>query len=70
VDAIAPAVAEARKKPGDLVANAVRANVQRVVKQLRQSQPILAEQVRKGQVKIVGAVYELDSGEVRLLPEN
>jgi len=69
VDAIAPAVAEARKKPGDLVANAVRANVQRVVRQLRQSEPILADRVRKGQIKIVGAVYELESGEVRLLPE-
>ena len=69
VEAIAPAVAEARKNPGELLGNAVRANVQLVVKQLRQSGPILADQLRRKRVKIVGAVYELDRGSVLLLPE-
>ena len=69
VEAISPAVIEAKKKPGEPLANAVRANVQLVVQQLRQSGPILAEQVRSQKIRIVGAVYELDTGAVHLLPE-
>ena len=69
VEAISPAVIEAKKKPGEPLVNAVRANVQLVVQQLRQSRPILAEQLRSHKVRIVGAVYELDSGSVLLLPE-
>ena len=51
------------------LANAVRANVQLVVQQLRRSRPILADQIRDHKIRIVGAVYELDSGSVMLLPE-
>jgi carbonic anhydrase len=69
VEAISPAVTDAKKKPGEPLANAVRANVQLVVQQLRQSGPILADQVRDHRIRIVGAVYELDSGSVLLLPE-
>jgi carbonic anhydrase len=69
VEAISPAVIEAKKKPGEPVANAVRANVQLVVQQLRRSGPILADQIRDHRIRIVGAVYELDSGSVLLLPE-
>jgi carbonic anhydrase len=49
--------------------NAVRANVQLVVKQLKGSKPILSEQAGKGKIKIVGAVYELASGKVTLLSD-
>ena len=69
VEAISPAVIDAKKKPGEPLANAVRANVQLVVQQLRQSGPILAEQVRSQKIRIVGAVYELDTGAVHLLSE-
>lgn len=69
VEAISPAVIEAKKKPGEPLVNAVRANVQLVVQQLRRSGPILAEQLRSHKIRIVGAVYELDSGSVLLLPE-
>jgi carbonic anhydrase len=65
--AINPAVAQARKQKGDLVSNSVRANVRLVVEQLRTSKPILAEAVAKGKVKVVGAVYDLDSGVVKLI---
>jgi carbonic anhydrase len=68
-DAIAPAVASAKTMKGDLVVNAVRANVQLVVKQLKGSKPILSEQAGKGKIKIVGAVYELASGKVTLLSD-
>ena len=69
VEAIAPAVASAKTMKGDLVANAVRANVQLVVKQLKGSKPILSEQAGQGKIKIVGAVYELASGKVTLLSD-
>ena len=68
-EAIAPAVASAKRMKGDLVANAVRANVQLVVKQLKGSKPILSEQAGQGKIKIVGAVYELASGKVTLLSD-
>src|SRR5262245_26482977 len=69
VEAISPAVAEARKNSGELLHNAVHANVRLVVRQLRESGPILADQLRMRKVRIVGAVYQLDSGSVLLLPE-
>lgn len=66
--AIDPAVARARKEKGDLIANAVRLNVELVVEQLRTSKPILADLAVKGKIKVAGAVYDLDSGVVKLLP--
>jgi carbonic anhydrase len=66
--AIDPAVARARKEKGDLIANAVRLNVELVVDQLRTSKPILADLAAKGKIKVAGAVYDLDSGVVNLLP--
>jgi carbonic anhydrase len=65
---IEPAVARAREQKGDLIANAVRENVSLVVDQLRKSQPILAERVEKGTMKVVGAVYHMDSGAVVVVP--
>jgi len=70
VNLIKPAVEKTRGLPGDPVANAVRANVEMVVKQLRSTTPILSEMVAHGQLKIVGAVYSLDTGKVSWLPEN
>jgi carbonic anhydrase len=66
--AIEPAVARARKLTGDLVANAVSENVRMVVDQIRKSKPILADRVQKDTIKVVGAVYSLDSGTVSLIP--
>jgi len=68
VDKIAPAVAEARKQPGDLWSNAVRANVQQSVKLLSISEPILSQRLQAGAVKIVGARYDLATGVVELFP--
>ena len=67
VDTIRPAVLQARDKPGDLLDNAIRANVQRGVERLRTLEPILADPVRKGKVKVVGATYDLRSGKVTLV---
>ena len=69
VDLIKPAVEASRGMPGDPVSNAVRTNVELVVKQLRSSTPILSELVAQHKLKVVGAVYSLKTGSVTWLPE-
>src|SRR3954468_21402239 len=66
---IHPAVERARSQPGDLIENAVRSNVENVVQQIRGSAPVLAALVERGTLKVVGAVYSLDTGKVAWLPE-
>ena len=66
---IKPAVDKTRDMSGDHVANAVRMNVELVVKQLRSSTPILSELVAHGKLKIVGAVYSIQTGSVTWLPD-
>jgi carbonic anhydrase len=67
VNTIKPAVSEAKGKAGDLLDNAIKANVERGVARLRGLEPVLAEPARKGKVKVVGAVYDLATGKVQLL---
>lgn len=67
ISLIKPAVDRSRGIPGDPVENAVRSNVQMVVQQLRSSTPVLSELVAHGKLKIVGAVYSLETGEVTWL---
>ena len=66
---IKPAIDKSRGMSGDPFANAVRANVQMVVLQLRSSTPILSELVAHGKLKIVGAVYSLETGVVTWLSD-
>jgi carbonic anhydrase len=69
VQAIRPAVEAARRHKGDnLLAAAVKANVQRVVDQLKGSWPVLAPEVREGKISVIGGVYDLESGLVDFLP--
>jgi len=69
VDLLRPAVENSHGLQGDAVENAVKTNVELVVKQLRTSTPILAELVSQGKLKVVGAVYSLDTGKVTWLSE-
>ncbi len=62
VAAIAPAVEKVKGQPGDPLNNAVSANVEMVVAQLRSSQPVLSVIVGVGKLRVVGARYDLDSG--------
>lgn len=65
IEPIIPAVLLAQKDKGDLVDNAVRRNVSRVVESLRTaSEPMLLTPLREGKLKIVGARYDLDDGAV------
>ena len=65
--AIHPAVVQAAREPGDKLANAIRDNVMLVVRQLQTSHPVLAEMQAKGKLKVVGAIYDLETGRVDLL---
>lgn len=69
VNLITPAVEKSRGMSGDPVAKAVRMNVEMVVKQLRTSTPILSELVAHGKLRIVGAVYSIETGAVTWLPD-
>src|ERR1700720_4682855 len=61
-----PAVEAAKKMPGDPVENAVRANVELVVANLAKSKE-LGPMVKAGKLKVVGAIYDLDSGKIEML---
>lgn len=67
VDAIKPVVEQVRGQPGDLVTNAVHANVRHVVEQLRNADPIVKTLHASGKLKIVGACYDLQTGQVEIL---
>jgi carbonic anhydrase len=53
---------------GDLVDQGVRANAQAVAHQISGSIPILKEMVKAGELAVVAARYDLESGVVEVLP--
>ena len=67
VNAILPALQNLEPFPADPIEMAVRANVQWVVQQLRRSEPILTSLLEVGKLKVVGARYDLDDGEVQII---
>lgn len=68
VQPILPAAIDAhahKASVDDVVDLAIHLNVQRVVRGLREaSDPIIGDPVRSGQVKVVGAYYDLSTGAV------
>jgi carbonic anhydrase len=69
VDIIKPAVMETRDLPGDALTNAVIRNVQLSVGRVQKAEPILGPCIREGKLKIVGAIYDLSTGLVTLVPK-
>lgn len=66
--AVAPLMERTPERPtAELMEEAVRANVHASVRGLTAESPILAERVRDGRLKVVGAEYDLASGEVSFL---
>ena len=63
-----PAVAASKGMSGDPVENAVRENVQLVMKNLATSEE-LAAMVKSGELKIVGGIYDLDTGTIEMLKD-
>lgn len=67
VELVKPAVTQSKGEPGDPLDNAIRKNVELGVERLKSLEPILAPRVRDGKLKVVGAVYTLQTGEVKLV---
>lgn len=67
VNLIEPVVARVRNKPGDLLENAIEANVSTGVERLKTLEPVIAPAVRAGKLAIVGATYDLKTGRVVLV---
>jgi carbonic anhydrase len=68
VAAVMPAV-EAVKARGaaSLLDEAIAENVRRTISELAASNTMLADRARDGRIKVVGAVYDLATGEVQIL---
>lgn len=69
INAIKPAAIQSQKMQGDTLENAVRQNVINQVNVLRQLESVLSRAYEKGDLLIVGAVYDLASGKVEFLKE-
>ena len=71
IEPIIPAVITAKTKPGDdLLDKSVRENVRRTVARLRTaSDPLLLDPIKAGELRIVGARYDLDDGDVDFFDE-
>lgn len=67
-DAIGPAVEVSRSLPGDPVDNAARENVILQVEKLRRAASTLVELHEEGRLRIVGALYDVETGVVDWLP--
>ena len=68
LDAVSPGVVEAiRQGPTDQLNHAIEANVRHNAQRLRQANPVIAKAVEEKRVDVVSAVYELATGQVRLL---
>jgi carbonic anhydrase len=67
VAAIRPAVDRAKNSAGDLTDNSIRANVQLVVETIEESRPLLQPMVEKGSIRVAGAYYDIESGEVEMV---
>lgn len=63
-----PAVEASKGSSGDPVENAVRENVKLVVKSLATSEELSA-MVKSGELKIVGGIYDLDTGAIEMLKD-
>jgi len=64
MEALEPALRKAKSLSGDLVENTVRVNVEQIVDQLKKSEPIMAELLHEGKVRVVGGYYSLETGRV------
>jgi carbonic anhydrase len=69
---VVPAVEEVSRSAPDLpqeelVSRSVRANVKRNVEQLESREPLLGHLIEQDELKAVGAEYDLETGEVKLV---
>lgn len=66
VQSVRPSIERVRMLPGDIVDHAVTANIEDAVGALRCAE-LLEPLIKAGTLRIAGARYDLDSGEVRVV---
>ena len=66
-DKIEQAIATVKLNENDATQKALLSNIIFTVSSLNESRPVLSEAIKKGELKIVGAVYDLSSGKVQWL---
>jgi carbonic anhydrase len=64
---VQPAIEVAKLQPGNLIDNAIAANVQYQKEKLRLASKTLQELIYANKLKLVGGIYDLDTGAVSLL---
>lgn len=67
IDPIRPVVKMVASQPGDKLTNVINGNVKEGVKRLQGLDPILSKLVKSGELKVVGASYQLSTGKVELV---
>lgn len=66
IEVVRPAVQRVRSLPGNLLSHAVTAHIEDTVAALKAG-PVLGPLMEDGRLKIVGARYDLDTGEAQLV---
>jgi len=64
VESITPAVKQAEAQEGDKLTNAIAAQVGNTMVQLASAKPVLDKAIKGAHVRLIGAVYDLESGRV------
>ncbi|MEM7182706.1 MAG: carbonic anhydrase [Spirochaetota bacterium] len=64
---IKPAIERAKRKAGNLLDNSVRENVIESVELVKKDQNIIADAFKHGDIRVVGARYDLDDGKVEII---
>ena len=67
ISALYPYIRPAVDRAGPDLTAAIKANAKIQAALLRQSSPVLAEQIKKNQLKIIAAYYDLGTGKVSML---
>ena len=67
IDAVDGHEGNRNSKNSEFVAEVIEANVRQTVADIREKSEVLAEMEKNGEIKIVGALYSLQDGSVRLL---
>jgi carbonic anhydrase len=67
IEPILPAALAARDEPGDFVNNAAKESARRTAARLPDASTLLAGLARDGKLKIVSAIYDLDTGAIAYL---
>lgn len=66
VAAIQPAVSRIKGQAGDELENAIKANVVLEIERITAS-PVISKLIEEGKLKVIGGVYDLDTGKVNFI---